>query len=73
MALDGGTDGLDFIRRIIKEAPDHLRPGGLLLMEIGDDQGEAAFLLAVDSNAYKEASIVKDLAGKDRILRAVKR
>ena len=39
-ALDGGNDGLALYRRICREAPHHLRPGGFLMMETGD--GEAA-------------------------------
>ena len=35
LALDGGRDGLDFVRRIVAEAPGHLNPGGLLLVEVG--------------------------------------
>ncbi len=70
MALDGGADGLDIIRRIINEAPQYLKEGGLLLMEIGDDQGAEAVSLAVESGSYRSAQIIKDLAGKDRILRA---
>ena len=72
MALDGGADGLDIIRRIIKEAPEHLKSGGILLMEIGDDQGPAVIDLAAQTGAYREARIIKDLAGRDRILRAEK-
>ena len=72
MALDGGADGLDIIRRIIKEAPEHLKSGGLLLMEIGHDQGGAVVELAAQTGAYREARIIKDLAGRDRILRAVR-
>ncbi len=40
-------------------------------MEIGDDQGADAVQIAASQGAYKEAVILKDLAGKDRILKAV--
>jgi release factor glutamine methyltransferase len=40
-ALDGGTDGLDLIRRLIDTAPDCLAPGGVLLLEIGVGQTDA--------------------------------
>ena len=72
MALDGGADGLDIIRRIIKEAPEHLKSGGILLMETGHDQGAAVVELAAQTGAYQEARIIKDLAGRDRILRAIR-
>ena len=39
-ALDGGQDGLDFYRRIIAGAKDHLTPGGLLAFEMGQGQSE---------------------------------
>lgn len=35
MALEGGSDGLDLVRRILIDAPQHLNPGGWLLMEVG--------------------------------------
>ncbi|MBR6236150.1 MAG: peptide chain release factor N(5)-glutamine methyltransferase [Firmicutes bacterium] len=73
MALDGGADGLDIIRRIIKEAPEHLKSGGMLLMEIGHDQGSAALELAAQAGEYREARMIKDLEGHDRMLRALKR
>jgi release factor glutamine methyltransferase len=69
-ALCGGEDGLDIIRRIITDAPTYLYPGGLLLMEIGYDQREAATKLASDSGAYCQIEILKDYAGIGRILKA---
>ena len=69
-ALDGGKDGLDIIKRIIAEAPAHLKPSGFLLMEIGDDHADAVMDLVLSSGAYRSASILKDLAQKDRMLMA---
>ena len=40
MALKGGTDGLDFYRRIAAGLREHLLPGGVLLLEVGFDQAE---------------------------------
>ncbi len=36
LGLDGGADGLDFAARVLREAPDRLAPGGLLVLEVGD-------------------------------------
>lgn len=67
MALDGGADGLTFYRRLISGAPDHLKEGGQLIMEIGCDQ--AADVTALMSAAgYKEITVVKDLPGLDRVV-----
>ena len=67
LALDGGDDGLDIVRRLVSEAPQHLKAGGMLLMEHGHDQGEACRLLALNAG-FASASTLKDLEGHDRIL-----
>lgn len=72
MALDGGTDGLDFYRRIAREAPLHLKPGGLLAMEIGSGQGAQVAGLLKAAGAYRQVSVAKDLYGLDRIVKAYK-
>ena len=45
LALDGGPDGMDFIRPLLAQAAAHLRPGGVLVLEIGHERAhfEAAF------------------------------
>ncbi len=65
-ALDGGADGLDFYRRIIKEGRDWLREGGWLFFEIGYDQGEALRSL-LQENDFMEIGLNQDLAGLDRV------
>lgn len=68
MALDGGKDGLDFYRAIARQAANHLLPGGLLSMEIGDTQGQAVCELLQAEKAYTAPVICKDLQGKDRVV-----
>lgn len=68
-ALDGGADGLDFYRIIVKQAPDHLKEDGFLIMEIGYDQGEDLRKMLKDDGRYKAAEIIKDLPGKDRVVK----
>lgn len=69
-ALDGGADGLDFYREIIKEAPAHLKEGGILFLEIGCDQAQAVSAILLDAG-FTDIRRKKDLAGLDRVLRAV--
>lgn len=68
LALDGGSGGLDLYRRLIPAARDFLKRGGVLLMEIGSSQGSKAKLLF--NTRYWETDILKDLAGRDRLLAA---
>ncbi|GAB4169078.1 MAG: peptide chain release factor N(5)-glutamine methyltransferase [Roseiflexaceae bacterium] len=68
MALDGGPDGLDFYRRLLSSAPAHLAPYGILLLEIGADQGQAVAALAHESFPDATIHIHQDLAGWDRVV-----
>ena len=67
LALFGGRDGLDFYRRIVREAQEHLAPGGWLLMEIGSGQAAAVEELC-SREGLREIRTVKDLAGRDRVV-----
>lgn len=68
MALDGDEDGLAFYRRIAGQAPDYLREGGWLLMEIAFDQGQAVRQMLSDG-PFEEIEIIQDLSGRDRVLK----
>jgi len=66
MALEGGETGFEPYPHLFEEAARLLSPGGLALFEIGYDQGEMALGAAARAGA-KQASIIKDLAGNDRV------
>lgn len=66
MALDGGEDGLNFYRRIIKEAKQILKTGGFIFFEIGHDQANEITQLM--SCEFELIEIVQDYSGFNRIL-----
>lgn len=68
MALDGGTDGLDLYRKIAMEAPAYLKKSGVLMLEIGCDQGEGVTALLKANPFFGAVRIEKDLAGLDRVV-----
>lgn len=71
LALDGGADGLDFYRRIIRRAPAHLVIGGRIMLEIGFDQAEDVAAL-LQENGYYGVEVIRDYGGNDRIVTAVR-
>ena len=71
-ALDGGESGLDFHERIVSGVGGHLRKGGVLLLEIGHDQGEAVSGLLSRNGDFTSIRVLKDLANSDRIVFAKK-
>lgn len=66
-ALWGGTDGLRFHRRILAGAPDHLRPGGLLALEIGEAQGAAVAGL-FERQGFADVGVQRDPGDRDRVV-----
>lgn len=64
LALDGGSDGLDFYRRIAKAAPKHIRPGGTLLLEVGYGQAGSVIELLGRGHA------LNDISGIPRVVMA---
>lgn len=67
MALDGGTDGYDFYRRIAREAPAHLTEKGVVLLEVGFDQAEGVAGLMREAG-FRQTSIHQDLQGIPRMV-----
>ena len=66
LALVGGPRGSEVVERIVRAAQRHLAPGGLLALEIGDDQGPVARELLV-TQGYSSVEVIRDWAGKDRV------
>lgn len=65
LALDGGADGLDLVRRLIGGAPAHIAPGGAIALEHGYDQGAAVAGLLADE--FDDVVVRRDLAGQPRV------
>ncbi|MDD1420519.1 peptide chain release factor N(5)-glutamine methyltransferase [Dolichospermum sp. ST_sed1] len=72
LALDGGADGLDYIRHLITVSPDYLLPGGVWLIEMMAGQAETVRELLENNGNYGNISIHADLAGIERFAVAFK-
>jgi release factor glutamine methyltransferase len=71
-ALWGGHDGLDAVRVVEATAHRLLRPGGLVAVEHGAQQGAAVYWLFADEGRWRETRTHTDLAGRDRFVTAVR-
>jgi release factor glutamine methyltransferase len=67
-ALDGGSDGLTFHRRIVGEAADLLRPGGWLALEMAPGQGHSLARLLRDQGTFTDVAVTRDLSGRPRVI-----
>ena len=67
MALDGGRDGLDFYRVLVRQYRDAVRPGGWLVLEIGYAQAEAVLALG-KAAGWQGGTCRKDAGGNDRVV-----
>jgi release factor glutamine methyltransferase len=68
IALWAGSDGLDIYRQIAVKVDDFLKPGGVLILEIGYSQGQAVRDLLEKTNCFFEIKIEKDFHNNDRII-----
>jgi release factor glutamine methyltransferase len=67
-ALDGGKDGLDYIRKIIQDSPGQLKENGCLILEFGSGQAKKIRELAKD--LFREINVFTDYSNKERIFLA---
>jgi release factor glutamine methyltransferase len=68
-AIDGGAEGLDIVARLLRQAPSHLRHGGLLVVEIAPQQLERVLHMGMETFPTASVSHVRDLLGLPRALR----
>lgn len=66
LALDGGNDGLEYIRYLVEKAPDYLCPGGVWLIEMMAGQAQLVVDLLQKQGSYYQVEILLDLAGIER-------
>lgn len=69
LALDGGVDGLDFYKAITSQASKSLKPGGVLIYEIGYNQAQPVSDI-LEKEGFKSIEVFRDLAGHDRCVMA---
>jgi release factor glutamine methyltransferase len=67
LALDGGADGLDVVRRVVEAARRHLNPQGLVALEVGHDQALRAAAL-LEGAGFKDVERSKDYGGIERVV-----
>jgi release factor glutamine methyltransferase len=72
VALDGGPNGRAVIELVVQDAAMALKPGGFLFLEIGEDQAAAVSAL-LESTGFDAIETLKDLAGRDRVVKGVLR
>lgn len=68
IALDGGSDGLDFYRIIADGARKHMKDDGILFMEIGFDE-RLAVTDIFRAHGYSDIACIKDYSGNDRVIK----
>lgn len=70
LALDGGKDGMNFLKKIIYQAPQFLRPGGWLLLEMSPYQVENALFALAETRVYQNETKIDDYSRRQRVVMA---
>lgn len=69
VALDGGEQGFELIRKLLSQLPAHLNPGGLALLEIDFSQKDLCIEIATKFFPSAKITVLDDLADLPRLLR----
>jgi release factor glutamine methyltransferase len=72
IAFDGGIDGLELYRKIIREAHHHLKHGGYLLLEVGKGQYQEVSEIISKTQKFFTPKIIHDLSGVERVVKSYK-
>ena len=70
LALDGGKDGMHLLKKIIRQAPQFLHPGGWLLLEMSPYQVENALLTLAGTGVYQNETKIEDYSHRQRVVMA---
>ncbi len=68
LALAGGSDGMEVHRRLLEQAPVYLKPGGVLLMEVGLGQAATVCRQAEERGRLHAYAVLRDQGGIDRVV-----
>jgi release factor glutamine methyltransferase len=71
LALDGGGDGLDVVRAVVRGASVHLEPNGVLAVEVGHDQAARAAEL-FERAGFVDVRVQKDYGGHERVVSGIR-
>jgi release factor glutamine methyltransferase len=71
LSYDGGDEGVDVLRRVVRESGRFLRPGGALLLEVGGDEADV-LRDDLEANEYRDVVILRDDDGDVRALEATR-
>jgi len=69
LALDGGVDGLNLVKGLLQQSREHLNPGGMIILEIEEEQSDRAIKMVETLLPGLEITILNDLANHPRILK----
>ncbi len=67
-ALDGGSEGIDVISRIVEDAPLYLKKKGILMLEIGYDQKDRMAQIVADDGRFTDLNFIRDYSDHDRVV-----